>query len=61
MPTSPFESIALSHLHSVTGGCKKQQPPPPPPQQAAPAPRGFEAETSVQLIGYGGQAATQTG
>jgi hypothetical protein len=51
----------LSHLNSVTGGCKKRQPPPPPPQQAAPAPGGFEAETSVQLIGYGGQAATQTG
>jgi hypothetical protein len=60
MPTTPFESIALGHLTNVTGGCKKQQPPPQQPQQAAPS-GGFEAETNVQLVGFGGQAATQTG
>jgi len=62
MPTSPFESIALTHLGTVTGGCKQRQPPPPPPppqQVAAAPPPGPSIETNVQLIGYGAQP-TQT-
>lgn len=60
MPTSPFESIALTHLGTVTGGCGKRRPPPPPPQEAPAPEAGPSIQTNVQLIGYG-QPATQTG
>jgi hypothetical protein len=63
MPISPFESIALAHLGTVTGGCGKPRRPPPPPQEQAPPQEsaGPSISTNVQLIGYGGQPAAQTG
>ncbi len=57
MPTTPFEAITLAHLEAVTGGCHKRCAPPPPPPPEAPDP-GPSIQTNVQLIGYGGQAAT---
>jgi hypothetical protein len=56
MPTT-FESIALTDLSSVQGGCGKKRcqcPPPPPPQQAAPSPSPqTEITTNVQMTGFG--------
>lgn len=59
MPTSPFESIALLQLNTVTGGCHRGPRPPRPRPEPAPAEGGTQIDTNVQLIGYGGQPAAQ--
>jgi len=62
MPTTQpaFESLSLSELTGVQGGChkKKQACPCPPPAAppAAPPSGGPEIATSVQITGYGSSA-----